>query len=82
MCLSPTLLKEADCVCLSVPAMVLQGSRLRKYGRRGKPKEHFFYLTHDERWELQWQSSNVGACCLQMLSLGPSLEGLIAGVAV
>ncbi len=38
--------------------MMPQGSKLRKYGRRGKPKDHYFRLSPDDR-ELQWESSNV-----------------------
>ena len=37
---------------------MLQGGYLRKYGRRGKPKLHWFRLSHDDK-ELLWDSSNV-----------------------
>jgi hypothetical protein len=39
---------------------ILQGSYLRKYGRRGKPKTHYFRLSADDR-ELLWDSSNVSS---------------------
>lgn len=35
-----------------------QGGYLRKYGRYGKPKQHWFRLSHDDK-ELLWDSSNV-----------------------
>lgn len=38
----------------------LQGNKLRKYGRRGKPKDHHFKLSQDLT-ELVWDSSNVRA---------------------
>eukprot|EP00878_Enallax_costatus_P013317 GHUV01013923.1.p1 GENE.GHUV01013923.1~~GHUV01013923.1.p1 ORF type:complete len:399 (+),score=132.40 GHUV01013923.1:152-1348(+) len=34
-----------------------KGNHLRKYGRRGKPKTHYFRLSHDDK-ELVWDSSN------------------------
>lgn len=37
-----------------------QGCRLCKYGRHGKPKDHWFRLSQDLQ-ELQWDSSNVRA---------------------
>eukprot|EP00882_Tetradesmus_deserticola_P030507 GHRQ01034289.1.p2 GENE.GHRQ01034289.1~~GHRQ01034289.1.p2 ORF type:complete len:108 (+),score=47.87 GHRQ01034289.1:28-324(+) len=55
--------------CLWLPSMMrflpcgacaLQGSYLRKYGRRGKPKTHYFRLSGDDR-ELLWDSSNVSS---------------------
>lgn len=38
--------------------LMFQGGYLRKYGRYGKPKQHWFRLSHDDR-ELLWDSSNV-----------------------
>jgi hypothetical protein len=38
---------------------VLQGSTLRKYGRRGQPKYHYFKLSQDD-YCLQWESKKVG----------------------
>jgi hypothetical protein len=38
----------------------MQGGYLRKYGRFGKPKQHWFRLSHDDR-ELLWDSSNVSS---------------------
>jgi hypothetical protein len=40
--------------------LLLQGGYLRKYGRYGKPKQHWFRLSHDDR-ELLWDSSNVSS---------------------
>jgi hypothetical protein len=37
-----------------------QGGYLRKYGRFGKPKQHWFRLSHDDK-ELLWDSSNVSS---------------------
>ncbi|KIY97229.1 hypothetical protein MNEG_10734 [Monoraphidium neglectum] len=36
---------------------MLRGNKLRKYGRRGKPKDHLFRLSQDLQ-ELQWDSSS------------------------
>jgi hypothetical protein len=38
--------------------LMLQGSHLRKYGRRGKPKIHYFRLSDDDQ-QLLWDSNNV-----------------------
>jgi hypothetical protein len=40
--------------------LLFQGGYLRKYGRYGKPKQHWFRLSHDDR-ELLWDSSNVSS---------------------
>jgi len=46
-----------------------QGNKLRKYGRRGKPKDHVFRLSQDLQ-ELQWDSANVSARPLRLAYAG------------
>eukprot|EP00883_Tetradesmus_obliquus_P007882 jgi/Sobl393_1/18538/SZX64696.1 len=45
-----------------------KGSYLRKYGRRGKPKTHYFRLSGDDR-ELLWDSSNGKVRSIALVSV-------------
>lgn len=50
-----------------------QGGYLRKYGRFGKPKQHWFRLSHDDK-ELLWDSSNVSSTAGSAFESTPELQ--------
>eukprot|EP00879_Flechtneria_rotunda_P024147 GHRR01025593.1.p1 GENE.GHRR01025593.1~~GHRR01025593.1.p1 ORF type:complete len:281 (+),score=105.10 GHRR01025593.1:273-1115(+) len=51
-----------------------KGSYLRKYGRRGKPKNHYFRLSNDDR-ELLWDSSNGKVRSISLVSVVKVQQG-------